>query len=382
MSDVRTTKYMQRFSVATGSKNTSTDPYLNHYTGSATSHSSVLAQLKEHVEEDHNIPKDKIWDASRKKILNLSDRNLLCMAIRQDELVIGGADHSVRVVTIKNGLKQIRHLYSKKYGHSDWITSVAYFEDGRIISGGMDSKICIWKGLQCVDLVGHVGSISRVRALSNDHIISSSYDRSIKLWSREHIAASLHGHSGAVLDFVLNKDSLISAGRDSTVRLWDIQKGAEIKKFIGHQGHVPLIMNIEEGLVATGSQDGTLIVWDMRLKEFVHKTKLFPTAITNLACGLVAVAADGAVLVLDKAMSFAPKCSWLSDHGTNFVYSLLHRNQNVLTGGGDGTLAVRSSSTGELISKLKLDLNALRGIEVASNGQICCITDDGNIVVT
>ena len=86
------------------------------------------------------------------QLVDLSDRPLLCMALSLDrnEAAIGGSDHSVYTVDLKSGRKA-RTLYTKKYGHTEWVTDVAYMADGRILSSGMDSKICVWDraGVRC-----------------------------------------------------------------------------------------------------------------------------------------------------------------------------------------------------------------------------------------
>ncbi len=57
-------------------------------------------------------------------------------------------------------------MYSKKCGHTDWVTAVAHLKDNRVISAGMDGKLCLWNAndrSRCVDLVGgHTKSISKV----------------------------------------------------------------------------------------------------------------------------------------------------------------------------------------------------------------------------
>lgn len=50
-----------------------------------------------------------------------------------------------------------RTLYSRTYGHSEWVTDVAFLPDGRLLSSGMDNKLCLWEraGVRCTDLAGH-----------------------------------------------------------------------------------------------------------------------------------------------------------------------------------------------------------------------------------
>lgn len=65
-----------------------------------------------------------------------------------------------------------RTLYSKRHGHADWVVCVAHLSDGRIISGGADSKLCLWSshGVSCQDLIGHTSSVSALaRPLNHKH---------------------------------------------------------------------------------------------------------------------------------------------------------------------------------------------------------------------
>lgn len=77
-----------------------------------------------------------------------------------------------------------RELFSKRYGHHEWVTSVSQLPNGRILSAGMDSALCYWdaKGVRCDTLMGHQGSVTKV--ITDDHLIaiSSSYDATMIIW--------------------------------------------------------------------------------------------------------------------------------------------------------------------------------------------------------
>jgi F-box/WD-40 domain protein 7 len=60
------------------------------------------------------------------------------------ELVVGSANHSLYAIDILDYKKKPVELYGKKYGHTDWVSGVAHLADGRVVSCGMDSKICLW----------------------------------------------------------------------------------------------------------------------------------------------------------------------------------------------------------------------------------------------
>jgi WD40 repeat protein len=63
----------------------------------------------------------------------------------------------------KNG-KCTRNLFTKKFGHTDWVTSCKFLSDGRIWSAGMDNLMCLWeaKFIQCKNMQGHNSTISKI----------------------------------------------------------------------------------------------------------------------------------------------------------------------------------------------------------------------------
>jgi len=86
------------------------------------------------------------------------------MSVLGDKAVFGSADHGLKEASVRAG-RVVRTLYTKKSGHTEWVTTVSHCEDGRVVSGAMDGKLCLWaaSGNTCFDLTGHLGSISRVR---------------------------------------------------------------------------------------------------------------------------------------------------------------------------------------------------------------------------
>jgi WD40 repeat protein len=84
-----------------------------------------------------------------------SERPTLCMSVCNHEVAIGSSDHALYTFDINTGRKQ-RQLYNRNFGHSEWVTCVTHISDGRIVSGGMDNKVCVWDatGVRCKTLTG------------------------------------------------------------------------------------------------------------------------------------------------------------------------------------------------------------------------------------
>lgn len=91
-----------------------------------------------------------------------------------------------------------------------WVTCIAYTPQGHIVSGAMDSKVCLWKvgSTRCFYLLGHSGSVSKVHPL-NDMVASSSYDKTIRLWTITKGAqvACLKGHKAPILEMEASETS-------------------------------------------------------------------------------------------------------------------------------------------------------------------------------
>uniref|UniRef100_H2M7K1 U5 small nuclear ribonucleoprotein 40 kDa protein n=1 Tax=Oryzias latipes TaxID=8090 RepID=H2M7K1_ORYLA len=86
--------------------------------------------------------------------------------------------------------------------------------------------------------------------------------------------ATLKGHSGAVMELHYNTDGslLFSASTDKTVGIWDSETGERIKRLKGHTSFVNTCYPARRGpqLVCTGSDDGTIKLWDIRKKAAIH----------------------------------------------------------------------------------------------------------------
>lgn len=336
---------------------------------------------------------------------------------------MGSADHGLKEVDVRAG-QVMRNLYTKRFGHTEWVTSVSHCPDGRIISGGMDSKLCLWSatGVSCVDLVGHLGSISRVRTHADQPLaVSAGYDRVLRAWdlrSKTEVACCT-GHDAPVLDFIWANDVIASGDRAGTVRIWDACRAKHIACLHGHKGHITAMLALpldgrapprggathteseppgddgggsgrteaDPALIATGAQDGQIRIWDLRQRLNTFTLGAHPGGAVNdlgLTLGtsppvLLSVGADGRLLALDPRMSF---CT-LFDYGRiteDFVYSLLVLDDIAFTGDGRGRVTCFDLRTGLLKYTLDAGQNAIRCM-CATDASLICAGDDGNAII-
>ena len=99
----------------------------------------------------------------------------------------------------------------------------------------MDKRLCLWKkgAVQCDDLVGHNGSISKVKVDANNVAISAAYDSSLLVWRLDGLECCqglFKGHKQAVMEFAWQNSLAVSGDREGGVAVWDINAGTPILK--------------------------------------------------------------------------------------------------------------------------------------------------------
>ena len=127
-----------------------------------------------------------------------------------------------------------------------------------------------------VALTGHTKPIFSISFSPNgENLASASLDETILLWDsfgENKNYNVLTGHKNAVLNVKwLTNQSLVSVSADKLVSLWDGNKGVRIRKYTEHDGIVNTcsVCTGDSNLFVTGSDDGKLLVWDVREKASV-----------------------------------------------------------------------------------------------------------------
>ena len=126
-------------------------------------------------------------------------------------------------------------------------------------------------------LQGHEGEIYGAK-FSHDgkYIASTGFDQKIYLWNTygecENYAV-LKGHTGAVMDVHWDSgdDYLYTCSTDKTLRVWDMDTGVCVRKFKGHNDIINACHPARRGpqLICTAADDGTVKVFDTRVKDAV-----------------------------------------------------------------------------------------------------------------
>ncbi|ORY68666.1 WD40-repeat-containing domain protein [Pseudomassariella vexata] len=162
--------------------------------------------------------------------------------------------------------------------------------DGRLlISGGSDASVKLWDLEQCGNpSTSHIfKAISQVPRSEKGHkfgittlsfypfdsaaFLSTSYDQTLKLWSTDTLSVSgsfplgskVYTHTVSPIASHL----LVACGtQHPAVRLVDLRSGSNIQSLAGHTAAILAAAwsPRHEHIVATGSVDGTVRIWDVR----------------------------------------------------------------------------------------------------------------------
>uniref|UniRef100_A0A7S2TVT0 Uncharacterized protein n=1 Tax=Lotharella oceanica TaxID=641309 RepID=A0A7S2TVT0_9EUKA len=141
-------------------------------------------------------------------------------------------------------------------------------------------------------LTGHGGPVNACKFdLSGELLASGGMDKLLFLWKIEgkcENIATLKGNDGAILDIHWHRDKefLLTACADKTGVIFDVETQEKIKRLRGHTSFVNSICGSRRGdpFVLTGSDDGSAMMWDLRVRSAIGLLKDEKSIFPMLTC--------------------------------------------------------------------------------------------------
>lgn len=158
----------------------------------------------------------------------------------------------------------------KSFKHDDWVYSVAFSNDGKILIT-CDGKSIIFWDITTATKINEIPNGEHVYTLSlstDGKIIASAGYKDIKLWniSTGELIKSFVGFDSWVYSVSISPDSklLAGVGADLSVKIWDVSTGNLIKELAGHTHSIRSVKFSNDGSkLYSGSEDDFVKIWDV-----------------------------------------------------------------------------------------------------------------------
>jgi len=249
--------------------------------------------------------------------------------------------------------------------HESAVNAVAFLKDGRLITGGEDGKIAIWKAGNPVPERTFEGHTAPIVALAvspdGDTVASASWDRTIRLWPLASGGAPrvLEGHAQNVngVGFTADGRSLVSAGYDATVRIWPL-----------HGNDAPVIVTLPSALntvavapdgeiVASGANGRVYFVSSAGEKTGeieIGETPIISLAVSQDGTRVAAAGIRGSVAIVDRKTRTIAR-TLVGPGLPVWSVAFFPDNETLLTGGTDRMVRRWNTTTGEHIGAVPLN---------------------------
>lgn len=243
----------------------------------------------------------KIWDLASGKLKltltgHISAVRGLAISERHPYMFSVGEDKMVKCWDLEQN-KVVRHYH----GHLHGVYACALHPTlDLLMTAGRDAVVRVWdmrSRREVHALQGHRDTINAVMAQGVDpQVVSASVDSTVRLWdlAAGKCMATLTNHKKGVRALAMHpvEFSFASASIDN-IKTWAFPRGDFMRNLRGHTGLVNALAMNQDGVLASGGDDGNIRFWDSPSAHCFQSTqvRVQPGSMDNEA-GIFAMSFD------------------------------------------------------------------------------------------
>lgn len=176
-------------------------------------------------------------------------------------------------------------------GHDKYVFSINFSKHSNmLVTGSFDETVRLWDFRSCKmikNIVAHSDPVTSVsfEPVQGQTVLSASYDGLCRLWDLHTFQCTKTVYDSKLANippvtfacFTPNGRFFTASSLDSIVRLWEVDTGNRRREFSGHLNkkftcaHTIHKQGGAKALVLSGSEDGTVHLWDYKRPQVSHR---------------------------------------------------------------------------------------------------------------
>jgi COMPASS component SWD3 len=236
----------------------------------------------------------KVWDARTGKLEHTLEGHLAgvsTIAWSHDSKILasGSDDKSIRLWNVSTGMAHPTPFI----GHHNYVYSIAFSPKGNmLVSGSYDEAVFLWDvraARVMKSLPAHSDPVSGVDFVRDGTlIVSCSHDGLIRIWDTatgQCLRTLVHEDNAPVTSVIFSPNGkyVLAWTLDSCIRLWNYieGKGKCVKTYQGHKNTKYSLSGAfgtyggdaphQHAFVASGSETGEVVLWDVSSKNVLQR---------------------------------------------------------------------------------------------------------------